>query len=447
MPLSEAAALAGGRLHGEDRPFRGLSTDSRTLVPENLFVALRGPRFDGHDFAAGALAAGAAGVLVDRDLEPGPRIRVDDTRAALGALAAAWRERFSLPVVAVTGSNGKTTVKTLLAAVLATQGPALATEGNLNNEIGVPLMLARLGPEHRAAVFELGANHPGEIARLAGWVRPTVGVITNAGPAHLAGFGSIEGVARAKGELIAALPPEGTVVLNTEDPHVGLWRRLAGARPQLGFGLAVPAEVRAEWAPEGPGSRVLLQTPAGDRELRLAFPGRHNVMNALAAAAAALALGVPLDRIAAGLEAARPVPGRLCPCPGPAGSRILDDTYNANPASVRAALEVLVAQPGEHWLVLGDMGELGAQAAALHARIGQEARSRGVHRLFTTGPLAARAAEAFGSGAAHFDAPSLLAAALRDALREDVTVLVKGSRAARMEQVVQALCEDAGGGC
>ena len=442
MPLSEAADLLEGRLTGADRVFHGLSTDTRTLQPGNLFVALRGPRFDGHDFAAGALAQGAAGVLADRALEAlSPLIRVADTHAALGTLAAAWRQRFDLPVIAVTGSNGKTTVKNLLAAILATRGQALATEGNFNNLIGVPLMLARLQPEHGAAVFELGANRPGEIARLAAWVRPTVGVITNAGPAHLEGFGSIEGVARAKGELFAALGPEGVAVINADDPQAEGWRRLAAGRRQLTFGLERPAEVRADWAPEGGGTRIELQTPAGSQTLRLAFSGRHNVMNALAAAAAALAIGMPLAQIAAGLEAARPAPGRLRLCPGRRGAMVIDDTYNANPASVEAALEVLSGLPGEHWLALGDMGELGDAAAELHARIGRAARASGVRRLWAAGPLAAQAAEAFGRGAECFEDAAALAGALGDAAREGVVVLVKGSRAARMERVVAALCE------
>ena len=445
MPLSEAAAILQGRLLGEDRRFRGLSTDTRTLQPGNLFVALRGPRFDGHDFAAGALALGAAGVLAERDPAQGPAIRVPDTYAALGRLAAHWRSRFDLPVIAVTGSNGKTTVKTLVAAILATEGPALATEGNLNNEIGVPLMLARLDAEHRAAVFELGASHPGEIARLTAWVRPTVGVVTNAGPAHLEGFGSLEGVARAKGELFAGLGPGAAAVINADDAHADLWHRLAGERPRMTFGLERAADVTARWEATDAGSRLLLQTPAGDRELTLAFPGRHNVMNALAAAAAALAAGVPLDRIAQGLATARPVAGRLRFLPGPAGACIIDDAYNANPASVLAALDVLAAQPGERWLALGDMGELGEAAPELHARIGRAARERGVVRLWAAGPLAGVAAEAFGPGAERFADSAELAEALRERVHGEVVLLVKGSRAARMERVVEALCPEAGG--
>ncbi len=439
MTLAEAAAAIGARHHGGDVALAGVGTDTRTLRPGQLFVALTGPNFDGHDFVPAALDAGAAACMVARAEAGSPAIVVEDTRRALGALARAWRERFAIPVLAVTGSNGKTTVKEMLAAILATRGETLATRGNLNNDIGVPLTLFELDSVHQAAVIEMGANHAGEIAWLVSLARPDVALVTNAGPAHLEGFGSIGGVARAKGEIFAGLPEGGTAVINADDDYAPLWRELAGARRVFTFGLEKDADVSARWQATPRGSRLVVTTPEGEFETALPLPGVHNVMNALAATAAALAAGVPPQAIASGLAAVRGAPGRLQIKAGPAGSTIVDDTYNANPASLAAALRVLREFPGRHLLALGDMGELGPEAESLHADAGRLAREAGVVRLVTVGSMAAEAAAAFGAGAIACDSHGAAVAALRETLGRDDVLLVKGSRASRMDAVVDAL--------
>ncbi len=437
--LTQAARWVDGVLEGPDREFAGVSTDSRTLTSGQLFAALSGPNFDAHEFLDQAVARGAAGALVDR-LQPSSlgQMRVDDTRLALGRLARAWRETLAATVVAVTGSNGKTTVKEMLGAILGAQDPILMTRGNLNNDIGVPLTLFRLGPAHRWAVLELGANHAGEIAYLGELVKPAVSVITNAGPAHLEGFGSVEGVAHAKGELISALDADGVAVYNGDDEHVEVWRELRGERSCLEFGLGPGCQVRGELQ-KGEFDLVY----AGQRRrIELPVPGRHNVMNALAAAAAALALGLDLDAISAGLAGVASVPGRLELVQGVHGARLVDDTYNANPRSLEAALETVASEPGSRWLVLGDMKELGETGAELHAAAGARARSLGFQRLFTLGSLSAEAAAAFGSGGESFDSLDELCERLKRELQAgagSVTILVKGSRGMRMERVVAAL--------
>ena len=440
LQLSQAAEVLDGELQGPDVRFEGVSTDSRSLEPGNLFVALVGERFDGHEYLAQAAGRGAAAAAVCREVPAElPLVRVADTRRALGRLAAFWRRRFEIPLVAVTGSNGKTTVKEMTAAILGAGREVLATRGNLNNDIGVPLTLFRLDERHRAAVIEMGANHPGEIAWLTTIAAPTVAVITNAGPAHLEGFGSLEGVAECKGEIYSGLRPGGTAVVNADDAFADLWRSLAAPRDVLTFGLDRPADLSADWRPAGGGSRLSLRTPWGYAELELPLPGRHNVMNALAASAAALAAGASLDEVVQGLSGMRAVSGRLQFLAGIAGARIIDDTYNANPASLGAALEVLAATPGEHWLVLGDMGELGPGAAELHAEAGRQAAASGVSRLFALGELAGEAARAFGGHARAYRDREALLGDLREAMHGDLVILVKGSRRMRMEQVVEAL--------
>lgn len=440
MQLSDAAQVLEATYQGEDVMFRGISTDTRTLVEGNLFVALEGPNFDGHDYIEQAQRKGAVAAAVRRaDIDGLPQLKVEDTRLALGALAAHWRSRFSLPLVAVTGSNGKTSVKEMLAAILRRCGDTLVTQGNFNNDIGVPHTLFGLSDKHQFAVVELGANHPGEIAYLTGLARPTVAVINNAAAAHLEGFGSIDGVARAKGELFASAAADTVCVINADDVYANLWRSLAGARTVISFGLDAEADVTAEWQGDVSGSDLRLITADAEAEARIVLPGRHNVMNALAAAAAALAMGVDLPVIAAGISAVQPVRGRWQVQPGLSGCRVIDDTYNANPASLKAGLELLSSAEDETWLVLGDMGELGGDGEGLHRDVGEIARDAGVARLFTLGDLAAQAAQAFGSGGESFSDIDALKAALRTQVCEGVSVLVKGSRAMRMERVVEAL--------
>jgi UDP-N-acetylmuramoyl-tripeptide--D-alanyl-D-alanine ligase len=440
MQLSQAAEVLSGRCVSADVAFRGVSTDTRQLQPGSLFVALRGENHDGHDYLDTARELGAAAAAVSRVTKTAlPLLEVADTRLALGRLATWWRAQFSLPVVAVTGSNGKTTVRTMTHAILSRTGRTLATQGNLNNDIGLPLTLFRLDPEDRYAVIEMGANHPGEINYLASIAQPDIAVVTNAGPAHLEGFGNLEGVARAKGELFARLGAQGIAIINADDRYAWLWRELAAHCRIVEFGLRAEAAVRADWRGDVGGSRMALKTPWGDAELHLPLPGRHNVLNALAASAAALAAGAALDAVVAGLETLSPVAGRFTVHRLAQGVTVIDDTYNANPASLQAAIEVLATAGGETWLVLGDMGELGAGARELHAEAGRRARAAGVDRLFTLGELSRAAAESFGGDAAVFDTVDGLIDALRSEAHDGLHVLVKGSRRMRMERVVQAL--------
>lgn len=448
--LSELVAPLGGELRGGDPRFAQVSTDSRAALDGALFVALKGERFDGHAFVAAARAAGAVAALVSEfvDVEI-PQLKVADTLAGLQRLAALWRARFEIPVVAVTGSNGKTTTKQMLASIFRARGPVLATQGNLNNHIGVPLTLLQLRGEHRTAVIEMGASHAGEIALLAGLARPDVGVVTQAGDAHLEGFGSREGVAHAKGELFAALGAGGVAVINAEDAYFALWKQLAGAASVLSFGLRDGVDVQAlrpEAEADGAGTRFTLLTPQGRADVRLPMPGRHNVMNALAAAGCGVALGLEPAEIALGLARSEGAQGRLNWKATPQGAQLLDDSYNANPTSLRAGLELLAALPGRRWLVLGDMAELGPDGARLHAEAGAGARRLGIERLLATGTLAAEAARAFGEGGEVYESAEQLAAALAPRLDKTISLLVKGSRSARMERVVAALTGGPSGG-
>ena len=439
MQLSEAARVLAGHYSGTDLPFRGVSTDTRQLTPGSLFIALQGPRFDGHGFVETAREQGAVAAAVMRRCPSAlPQIEVADTRLALGSLSAHWRQKFSLPVVAITGSNGKTTVRAMTAAILSRCGRTLSTQGNLNNDIGLPLTLARLGEADRFAVLEMGANHPGEIAYLAGIAQPSVAVITNAAPAHLEGFGDLQGVARAKGELFAGLGKRGVAVIKADDAFAPLWRELAGHCRIVEFGLH-GAEVTADWQGDTRGSDMRLQTPAGSVELHLPLPGRHNVMNALAASAVALAAGADLQAVRQGLESLSPVAGRFNIHSLPGGVTLIDDTYNANPESLQVALDVLALAAGDAWLVLGDMGELGAGAAALHSAAGRMARQAGVTRLYGLGELAQEAVTAFDGPGGAFSTLDELLAALHNDLSGPLHILVKGSRSMRMERVVDAL--------
>jgi UDP-N-acetylmuramoyl-tripeptide--D-alanyl-D-alanine ligase len=440
--LTHLARLCGGRFAGEDREWTGVNNDTRTLQPGQVYLALRGPRFDGNDFLQAAADAGAVAAIIDRPeaSPPLPVIEVDDGQAALTRAATGWRTAFDGPVVGVAGSNGKTTTKEMIAAILSRRGECLATRGNMNNHIGVPLTLLRLAGEEKSAVIEIGANRAGEVAALVEVARPTIGVITNAGAEHLEGFGDLDGVARAEGEMVEGLPADGVAVINADDPYAGLWRGMTRARV-VTFGIDAPADFTARDVHEaltddGFVTSFTLHSPQGDVPVRLNLGGRHNVRNALCAAAAAVAVGASLADVAEGLAGMQPVGGRLRPLRTRHGARLIDDSYNANPSSMKAGIDVLVTLPGEPWLVMGDMGELGAYAESSHVEIGRHARERGVTRLFATGPLSTRAVEAFGSGASWYPDTDALARAVDAGLHEGVTLLVKGSRSNRLERVV-----------
>ena len=447
MDLAAAARDVRGTMTGSNVTFARVTTDSRSIERGDLFVALAGERFDGHDFVPQALAGGAVAAMVADDRAralAGNLVVVDDPLAALGRLAAAWRARFALPLALVVGSNGKTTVKEMTAAALAAQFGAdavLATRGNLNNAIGLPLTLLRLRAGHRAAVVELGMNHRGETGELAPLARPTIAVVNNAQREHQEFMRSVAEVAAEHADAIAALGAGGAAVINVDDPHAQVWRD-AAARVHarvVGFGIDRDADVRADVASDASGSTLYLHTPAGSARLRLAVAGRAMAHNALAACAAAMTAGASVDRIVAGLEAFRPVAGRLAVRQLPGGAVVIDDSYNANPDSVRAAVDVLAQRAGERWLVLGDMGEVGAQGAEFHREVGGYARDAGIERLLTVGSLAQHASETFGASARHFDDVPSLAASLAHEAHPGVTMLVKGSRFMRMERVVAAL--------
>ena len=443
MTLAAAATVLQGTLHGPDATFYGVSTDTRTLARGELFVALVGPHFDGHGFVRAAAGKGAVGALVSRTLETEmATVQVADTRLSLGQLAAHWRRQFQIPVIAVTGSNGKTTVKNMIAAILSVTGPTLATQGNLNNDIGVPLTLLRLKPGDRHAVIEMGMNHPGEIDYLTKLTHPTIALINNAAAAHLAGLGSVEAVARAKGEIYAGLVADGVAIINADDPYADLWRSLAAPHRVITFGLDRPADICADYQLDASGSTIHLKTPYGGISMRLSLLGRHNVLNALAASSASLAAGVSLADIQAGLEKLKSVSGRLEVKRGRNGARVLDDTYNANPGSLAAGVEVLKVASGERVLVLGDIGELGEAARDIHRRVGLLAKSLGIEQLYAVGELTHDAVEAFGQGAQHFDNHEALINSLRNVLHDGMTVLVKGSRLMKMERIVSGIVDD-----
>ena len=449
LTLKQAAAAIGASVQGKDVTFTAVTTDSRAVAAGDLFVALKGERFDAHDFVGRAIAQGAVAALVARseadkhadEWKDLPLILVDDTRLALGKLAEFWRKQQRIKLAAVTGSNGKTTVKEMLAAILreaAGQDAVLATEGNLNNDIGMPLTLLKLREQHRFAVIEMGMNHPGEIDYLTKIAHPDVALINNAGAAHLAGLGSVEAVARAKGEIFSGLASDGVAVINADDAFAALWKNLASAHTIVEFGLDHPAQVSADCQPGPLDSELKLRTPAGECQVKLPVPGLHNVRNALAAAAAASALGIGNEAISAGLQKFTAVKGRLQRKPGLHGATLIDDTYNANPASVKAALAVLASMPGKKILVLGDMGELGPDASALHRELGAAAKQMGVDILLCHGDICRATAAEFGANAWFFERIEELLADLENLLAPDVTVLVKGSRFMQMERVIKS---------
>ncbi len=440
MNVSEAAAAIGARRVGGDVRFDGVSTDTRSVARGELFVAIRGERYDGHAFLALAKERGAAAALVDDRFcgeAPLPVLVADDTRRGLGRLGRQWRLRFAPVVIAVTGSNGKTTTKEMLASILrahAGDAGALATRGNLNTDIGVPLTLLRLRAGHRYCAIELGMNHPGEIAMLAEIARPTIGLVNNAQREHLEFMQSVEAVAQENASVFEALPAEGAAVLNADDAMAGVFRRKAGARRRVEFGLH-SGDVTGRYELKALQSEIVLGLPSGEAQATLAIPGLHNVRNALAAAACAHAAGIAPAAIGAGLTAFRPYVGRLQVKTTLAGATLIDDSYNANPDSVRAAIDVLVSCPGPTALVLGDMGEVGAQGPEFHAEVGKYARERGIDALLALGSASKDSVVAFGSGAKHFEDLNEIPSSLTSMK----TVLVKGSRFMRMERVVALL--------
>ncbi len=430
--------------------FDAVSTDTRSVAAGDLFVALKGERFDAHDFVAQAAEKGAVAAVVERAIEglDIAQIVVPDTRRALGVGAAAWRSRFAIPVIAVTGSNGKTTVTQMIASILAAalgEDKRLATQGNLNNEIGLPLMLWRLRPEHRAAVVELGMNHPGEIAYLSELAQPTVAVINNAQREHQEFMASVEATAVENGQVIAHLPPDGVAVFPADDACAGVWRQQAGTRRVVDFARDAEAMLTATAELDADGSSLSIASPAGLIELRLAVAGIHNVHNALAAAAAALAAGIAPKAIKAGLQAFRPVARRGVHHRLANGARLIDDTYNANPDSMRAAIDLLAGFAAPRVLVLGDMGEVGEKGPEFHREIGDYARTRGIETLLATGPQMLEAVAAFGAAGRHFPDHAALIAAAATAATSPATVLVKGSNYMKMDKVVAALTAAAPG--
>lgn len=449
MSLSQLVGPLDGRLVNSDATFDTVSTDSRQLAAGALFIALSGPRFDGHDYLAQVAAQGAVGALVEREVADValPQLVVKDTRLALGQLGALNRQAFAAPLAAVTGSSGKTSVKEMLAAILraAFAGEVLATRGNLNNDLGAPLTLLELAPQHRAAVIELGANHVGEIAYTVGLTQPQVALITNAGNAHVGEFGGPEKIIEAKGEILEGLPVDGVAVLNLDDRAFETWRVRARGRRVLSFSLCnAQADFYATHLQrDARGCQgFTLNGAAGQASIQLNLLGQHNVANALAACAAAHAMGAPLEALVAGLQALQPVKGRAVAQLAPSGMRIIDDSYNANPLSMCAAVDILAGFSGRTVLVLGDMGELGEWAEQGHRDVGAYASGK-VDALYAVGPLMRNAVEAFGEDGRHFADQASLILALK-AEQADSTLLVKGSRSAAMDKVVAALCDVVG---
>jgi UDP-N-acetylmuramoyl-tripeptide--D-alanyl-D-alanine ligase len=449
MMLGDCAKAVQGTLIGEDRAIGSVSLDTRAIKPGQLYIAVKGHNFDGNEFVDQAEEAGAVAAIVHEGVKSAlPRIVVNDTRLALAELAGAWRRSLAgLAVAGITGSNGKTTVKEMTAAILAVNAPVLFTQGNLNNDIGVPLTLLRLDERHRYAVVEMGANHAGEIAYTSRYAQADVAVITNAGAAHIEGFGSLDGVAKAKGELIETLKEDGVAVINHDDDYFDYWRSIAGNRRILSFGLNEGADVTAraiktEVRDHAFVTSFELVTALGAIAVRLKVAGRHNVVNALAATAASLALGIGLEQIKQGLDSVKPVTGRLQPLVGRLGNIIIDDTYNANSASLKAGLDVLANFAGKPWLVLGAFGELGPDSAKMHEDMAELIKTAGVRRLLAVGADSRNTVRAFGEGATFFEQQQDLIDALKQELKGDETILIKGSRAQRMENVAAALVDN-----
>ncbi|HEY6131130.1 MAG TPA: UDP-N-acetylmuramoyl-tripeptide--D-alanyl-D-alanine ligase [Halioglobus sp.] len=442
MALSELQQPLAAQLHGADCNITGVSTDSRSLRPGDLFVALRGERFDGHDYLPQVQRAGAAAVLLSENVASSlPRLQVTDTQRALGLLGAFNRQQYRGPLVAITGSSGKTTVKNMVQAVLSRRGETLATAGNFNNEVGVPLTLLRLHPGIEFAVVEMGAAKAGDISWLCELAHPTIALLLNAMPAHLEGFGSVEGVAAAKGEIFDGLGATDVAVINADQPWARHWRKRAGAATVLDFSLEQPAAISARGIHSRGVEGVVFtaSTPLGEMAMRLALPGVHNVANALAAVAVGLACDLSLVEIRDGLESLQPVGGRLRSMRSPQGATVIDDCYNANPGSVRAAIDLLAACPGRRTLILGAMRELGENSSTLHREVGDYALAAGIEQLWGVGPELEVCVNAFGANGRYFEDRAAVLSALAGQFGEDDTVLVKGSRSAGMEQVLHRL--------
>ncbi len=445
MTLTQVAKKLGLTHPSVDIEFHGISIDTRTLQPGNLFIAIPGTRVNGHDFVEQAMKKGAAAALVTHPVESVlPQLQVEDTVAALGKLSSAWRDQFDLPIIAITGSNGKTTLKNMIASIMvaACHGDntqVLATQGTLNNHLGLPLTLARLNRQHRYAAIEMGMNHFGEIEYLTQLTRPRVAAITNAAASHLEGVGDVAGVARAKAEIFSGLPENGVAVLNRDDAFFPFWREVIGKHAYLTFGFHPDADIKVIMHETTQSQHITLWTPQGNIDVQLPLLGNHNVLNALAAAAATLVIGIHLNEIKMGLETVQPAPGRLQLHTLANGVNIIDDTYNANPFSLQAAVNTLSHFAGKKILVLGDMKELGAEAKTLHQKAGEKIRQAGIDYLFTFGELSESTASAFGEGAYHFNEQEKLVNALKPFLYNQTTILVKGSRSMHMENVIRGL--------
>jgi UDP-N-acetylmuramoyl-tripeptide--D-alanyl-D-alanine ligase len=454
MMLSECSALLQGKLAGEDVAITSVSIDTRAIKPGQLYVAIKGHNFDGNEFVDQAQVAGAIAAIVHEGVKTTmPHIIVYDTRLALAELSGAWRHSLAalggkmLSVVGITGSNGKTTVKEMVAAILSVNDPVLFTQGNLNNDIGVPLTLLGLNEQHRYAVIEMGANHAGEISYTSTYAQADVVIITNAGAAHIEGFGSLEGVAKAKGEIIETLKNEGVAVINYDDDYFGYWKSVAGNRRVLSFGLNGSADVTAKAIKTEIRNNAFvttfeLVTAQGSIDISLKLAGRHNVINALAATAASMALDIGLQQIKQGLENVKPVTGRLQPLVSRLGNIVIDDTYNANSASLKAGLDVLTTFRGKPWLVLGAFGELGPESPKMHEEMGAVIKASGVERLLAVGADSKNTVQAFGKGATFFEKQQDLIDVLKQELKGDETILIKGSRAQHMENVAAALVDN-----
>jgi UDP-N-acetylmuramoyl-tripeptide--D-alanyl-D-alanine ligase len=442
--LSEIAKVLNGRMLGDDVLVQSVGSDSRNIVKNQLFVGIKGEKFDGNAYAAEAINQGAAAALVsDENTKARPAVVVQNTLSSLGLLAKHWRNQFNIPLVAVTGSNGKTTVKEMIATILNAPGSrsVLATQGNLNNDIGMPMTLLKIRPEHTEAVIEMGMSHLGEIDYLTRIAQPTVAVITNAGTAHIGEVGSRENIAKAKGEIFAGLADDGIAIINADDDFAEYWKLLNQNKSIITFGLEKTADVSATYQIIGNLTEIKLKTPSGEIEFKLSVLGVHNIKNALAASAVAVALGVSNADIAKGLAVFGAVKGRLNWLISANGAVIIDDTYNANPDSMKAAIDVLVNQKTAQIFLMGDMGELGADAAKMHAEVGAYAKQKGVHTLLALGENSTFAVQAFGQNATHYVTLQALLDKAYSLIKKDTTVLVKGSRFMQMERVVNALIE------